>query len=191
MLYPPSGVYTSNPAECTADANCTVSNAPPVLCTNQMDALTVWATPWQAPSFACNQTVIFNWTDYSNLSVQNSPFELEMIATIVSAVVYGMVFSLYIICLQALAEGKRKYSTRKICFLCIYATLMLLLSTASLIGDILISMNDIFFTLYTSPDFHQLGLNDTDIIVFAPLLVFPFTIWAADVFMVSIAFKMI
>ena len=180
MASPTSGTYNIS-ADCTS-SNCS-STFPPVLCFNQMHS--GWATPWVAPFLTCNHSVIVKWTDYPNTSVQHNPIELETIANFVSVVVYGMVLSLYIICLLALSEGRKKYSTSRKWFLRVYITLMLLLSTASLIGDIIVSMYDIFYTFNTSPDFLQISLNDVQANIFIPLTVFPFAIWGADVLMVS------
>lgn len=106
--------------------------------------------------------------------------EFQTLATFVSAILYGMVISLYVLCCRALFKGRRNYSIRKKWFLLGYSTVLLLLSTIAAIEDIRIIIISTFRVGLTAgmiiAQIFELSSGD---------LVLPFTIWSADIFMVS------
>ncbi|KDR68144.1 hypothetical protein GALMADRAFT_146628 [Galerina marginata CBS 339.88] len=164
---------------------------PLVLENCQFDCYTIITLPngdpantWFPEFYRCASppilTVILTWTP--PIPVWQNPSELKMLSAMISSIAYGIVLYLYVVCLQALSEHSTKYSKQKRWFLLGYITVMLLLSTTSILEDILICMADIFNLAPYFPRF-WFSLNNNDLEVLPPLSVFPFSIWAADGFM--------
>jgi hypothetical protein len=108
--------------------------------------------------------------------------ELRMLATIISAIAYGIVIALSGSCFLLLLKQRDIYSTRMRFFLLIYVTVMLLLSTLAIIQSIWGIMFAIFRVVRLS-----LGLfADSPLLDVYSITALPLTIWGADGFMVSI-----
>ncbi|PPQ68551.1 hypothetical protein CVT26_003360 [Gymnopilus dilepis] len=108
--------------------------------------------------------------------------------TIVSAIAYGLILSLTVACVRAIERGKgSRYSTRRRTYLYLFIAIGLILSTVSIVNDMLIvksALNDLQLSLEGKP-FPDWGFTTSSIkITFDfDLVVPPFALWAADGFM--------
>ncbi|KAF8885410.1 hypothetical protein CPB84DRAFT_134392 [Gymnopilus junonius] len=95
--------------------------------------------------------------------------ESQTLSALLSAISYGVVISLYLLCCHSLLNGRNNYSARKKGFFLSYATILLSLSTIAVVEDtrsLLINtyFDEIFFSVPSAA-------------------VIPCGIWAADIFM--------
>jgi len=104
----------------------------------------------------------------------NHGSESTLIGVIIAAVAYGLVLALYATTFRALLNNLRKFSRRKKNFLLAYITMMLLMSTADLLVNILSIINEIFLVDVSNGRYKTLGVA----------WISPFLIWGADAFMV-------
>lgn len=110
------------------------------------------------------------------------PYDLEFhaVATFISAIAYGLVISLYMLCCHALFKDQRKYSTQKKWFFLSYATIMFSLSTLTIVED----MKTLIIDAFVNPD-PILILVEAILYYEIPFMVIPFAWWGADFLMVS------
>lgn len=101
----------------------------------------------------------------------------QLIGTLLSAITYGLIISLFWHCLVMFATNKKNYYTHRTRrFLITYIVIMFLLSTVAIIQEFVSVVNAVVHGV--SPNSrHPMQLNEP--------LVLPFAIWGADGFMVS------
>jgi len=98
-------------------------------------------------------------------------FEMIMIATVLSGILYGIFAMLYFNCISLLLKSKHLYSKRMRPFLIIYTTSMFLLSTGAIIQEIIIlnlTLELIGWESYQDMTFNRIPVTT------------PFIIWGAD-----------
>jgi len=100
------------------------------------------------------------------------PYQLTLLATVISAGAYGIVVSLYFRSFRALMNAGKRYSKRKRHILFTYITAMTLLSTLALVQEISASIFDLSL----------LGVMSLSSLIQLSSWVLPFTIWGADGF---------
>lgn len=110
----------------------------------------------------------------------NVEAELTMLATIIAAIAYGLVFSLYAISFHALIKNRKKYSKKKTNFLLAYITLMFLISTANLLSSVFFIIKVVFLV----------DLFHGQVDISTPYWIYPFSVWGADAFMVRTNHKL-
>lgn len=115
-----------------------------------------------------SQAILFNMSA-SLVPGPNAGLERSLIGTITAAVAYGLVLALYGTTFHALLNSKEKRN-----FLLGYITLMLVMSTVDCLSNIFVIIKDIFLVDVFNGHFE----------IMEEAWIYPFSIWAADAFMV-------
>ena len=103
--------------------------------------------------------------------------KFQLIGTFLSAVIYGLIISLFWHCLVMFTTTKKHYYTRRTRrFLITYIVIMFLLSTVAIIQEFVSVLHAVA---------HGINLNSRHLMQLNEPLVLPFAIWGADGFMVS------